>query len=61
MANQSFRRREKVVDAYTESDLLDNFVGIFGIEVIVDSINRFLPKIFWRDLNQIGDLCLQDC
>lgn len=58
MANQSFRGREEIIEADTETNLLDDFVCIFGVEVVVNGINGILSEILRRDLNQICYLCL---
>ena len=58
MTNQSFRCRKEVVKAYTETNFLDDFVGILGIDVVLNSLSRIFAEILWSDLNKVGDLGL---
>jgi hypothetical protein len=58
VTNQSFRCRKEVVEAYAKTNLLDDFVGILGIDVVLNSLSSIFTKIFWGDLNKVGDLGL---
>lgn len=58
MADESFRCRQEVVEADTESDLLDDLVGIFGIEVVFYCLSWVFAKVFWHNLDQVRNLCL---
>lgn len=58
MTNQPFRCGEKVIEANTKSNLLDDLVCIFWVEVIMNSLWCLFVEIFWRDLDEISDLCL---
>ena len=58
MTDQSFRCREEIVEADAKTDLLDHFVGVLGVDVVLDSLSSIFAKVFWGNLNQICDLGL---
>ena len=59
VANQPFRCREKVVNTNTEPDFLNDLIGIFAVEVVMDRFHCLFSKVLGRDLNKIRNLCLQ--
>ena len=58
MSNQSFRRRQEVIETDTETDLLDDLVGIFGINVVFNSLSSIFVEIFRDNLDQVGNFGL---
>jgi len=58
MTDQSFRGREKVVETDTQTNLLDYFVGIFGIDVIFNSLSSTFSTVCWSDLYKVCDFGL---
>lgn len=61
MANQAFRGRQKIIETDTETNLLDDFVGIFGIDVVFNGLGSVFAEIFWDDLDKVRDFCLYRC
>lgn len=58
MADQTLRGPEQVVEADTETDLLDDLVRIFRIDIVLDCHNAALPKVIGRDLDKVRDFRL---
>ena len=60
MTDQSFRRGKEVVEADAKTNLLDDFVGVFGIDIVFNSLGGIFAKVFWGDLDKVHDLGLWD-
>lgn len=58
MADQALGRPEQVVEADAEADLLDDLVGVFRVDVVLDGRDALLTKVVGRDLHEICDFCL---
>lgn len=59
VADETLRSPEEVVHADAEADLLDDAVGVLGIEVVLDGHPTVFLELRWRDLHQIRNFCLQ--
>ena len=59
MSDQSLRCREQVIETDAETNLLDHFVGVFGVDVVFYCLLCFFVKVFWVDLDQVRDFCLE--
>lgn len=44
-----------IVQAYAQSDILDNPIRILGIDCIFDGLCAGFLEFLWRDLDQIFD------
>ena len=58
VANQSFGSCENVVQANAESDFVNHFVRVLGIDVVFDCLRAALFKVLRVDLNQIRNFDL---
>lgn len=61
MSNQPFRGRQQVIKTDTETDLLDDFVGILGIDVVFNGLGGIFVEIFWDNLDKVRDFGLKKC
>lgn len=50
---------EDVVETDAETDFVDDFVGVFGVDVIFDRLRAGLFEVLRRDLYQIRDRDLE--
>ena len=60
MADQSFRSIEEIVETDAETDLLNDFVCIFGVDVVFNGLSCIFAKVFWGDLDKVRNLGLLD-
>ena len=60
MTNQAFGGRKKVEKADTKTNLLNDFIRVFGINVIFNGLSRVFTKILWGDLDKVCDLGLRN-
>lgn len=60
MTNQAFRRRKEVIEADTKTNLLNDFIRVFGIDIIFNGLSRIFTKILWGDLDKVRDLGLRN-
>jgi hypothetical protein len=51
MSNQSFGSRQQVIQTDAETDLLDYFVGVFGVDVVLYCLACFFVEVFRVDLD----------
>ncbi len=51
MTNEPFRCREQVVETDTKADLLDHFVGVFGVDVVFYGLRGVFVEVFRDDLD----------
>lgn len=58
IANQSVRGRSQVVHADAQADLLDDLIGVFCIDVVLDDLRVALLQVRCMDLYEVGDLGL---
>lgn len=58
MANEAFRCPSDIVQADTETDLLDDLVGVFRIDVVLNGVHALFVKVLWRYLDQVRNFCL---
>ena len=58
MSDQTFRCKEQIVETDTEADLLDDFVGVFGVDVVFNGLCGWLVEVFWFDLHKIRNFSL---
>lgn len=58
MANETLRCPGEIVETDAEANLLNHFVGIFGIDVVFNSLHALLVEVLGGDLDQIRNFCL---
>lgn len=58
MADEALRGPGEIVEADAEADFLDDFVGVLGVDVVLDGLHALLVEVLGGDLNQICDLGL---
>ena len=61
MSNKPFGCGEQVVEADTKANLLDDFVGVFGVDVVFYCLACFFVEVFWMDLDKVCNLGLSLC
>lgn len=59
MADEAFRGPGEIVEANAETNLLDNLVGILGVDVVLDGLDALLVEVLGGDLDQVREFCLQ--
>ena len=60
MTDQAFRGIKKIVEADAKTNLLDNFVRIFCIDVVFNGLSCIFVEVFWGDLDKVRDLGLRN-
>ena len=58
MAYQALGGPEEVIEADAQADVLDDLVGILGVDIVLYGHGALLGEILWRDLDEIGNLGL---
>ena len=58
MADQALGRPKQVIHANTQANLLDDTIGVLGIDVVLDSDSAMLLELCRCNLHQIRDLGL---
>lgn len=59
MADETLRGPLQVVQTYAEADFLDDLVGVFGIDVVLNGFLAPLGEVCRRNLHQVGDFGLR--
>lgn len=58
VTDESFRSRQQVIETDTQSNLLDDFVGVFCVDVVFYGKSSIFLKVLWDDLDQVRDFGL---
>lgn len=58
MADEALGGPGEVVETNAEANLLNDLVGILGINVVLDGLDTLLVEVLWGDLDQICDFGL---
>ena len=60
MPDKAFRRVDEVIETDAKTDLLNDLVGIFGVNVVFNSLDAGLLEVLGCDLHQIRDFSLRN-
>jgi hypothetical protein len=58
LADQALGRLEQVPEANAQPDVLEDLVGVFCVDVVLDGVCTGLSKVFGRNLDHVGNGCL---
>jgi len=56
VTDQTFRGIKKIIEADAKTNLLDDFVCVFGIDIVFNSLSCIFAKVFWGNLDEVRDL-----
>jgi hypothetical protein len=60
VTNQTFRGIKKIVEADAKTNLLDNFVRVFCIDIVFNGLSCIFAEVFWSDLDKVRNLGLRN-
>lgn len=58
MTDETLGSPQQVIHADAEADLLNDSVGVLGIDTVLYSEVTGRAEVFWRNLHQVGNLSL---
>lgn len=59
MTDQALGCPGEVIETDAKANLLDDLIGILGVDVVLDGLHALLVEVLGSDLDQICDFCLE--